>query len=598
MALMALASMGLGCSSSSSSGLACGSGTVQRGGECIAIGADASLDAASPASDAGDAAVPPVADAATIASSVGPTFAGITAIAPISPSAMLVVWNPGSQPGDPTAPLRYRVYEGPSAVALPYTTPAVQTAVGAQSAVIGGLSANTTYVFGARAVNAAGLADGNTVQKIGKTAMDTSAPTFGGVKTAAPGAGGAVALSWDPATDDDTPAPAMTYLVYMSDTMGAEDFTSPTLTTAPGATSASVTRLPDATRARFFVVRARDAAGNVDSNTKELSASPAPDVTPPVFGGCTAATTMQAITIGVAWNAATDDVSAQANITYDVFESTTAASFDFTKPFATVTGAETAVLPSLMTSTTYYFVCRARDEAGNEDDNTVEVSATTGSNPTPPTFAGIDLPAFTGDPAARTATLSWAAAMDVATPTDQIVYEVYESETMGGEDFTKPPAATTMPGALSITLTGLPPNTTIYFVVRALDLDGNTDSNVVEASLSTNVSFELNVQPIFTDDCGVVGCHVPGSPTGGLILAEGFAFSQIVNVSAGEAPTLNYVTPGDPADSFLAVKINYNGLFATKGKGSLMPAPATGSTLSPDEIATIANWIAQGAVNN
>jgi hypothetical protein len=169
---------------------------------------------------------------------------------------------------------------------------------------------------------------------------------------------------------------------------------------------------------------------------------------------------------------------------------------------------------------------------------------------------------------------------------------------MGGEDFTKPPAATTMPGALSITLTGLPPNTTIYFVVRALDLDGNTDSNVVEASLSTNVSFELNVQPIFTDDCGVVGCHVPGSPTGGLILAEGFAFSQIVNVSAGEAPTLNYVTPGDPADSFLAVKINYNGLFATKGKGSLMPAPATGSTLSPDEIATIANWIAQGAVNN
>ena len=46
------------------------------------------------------------------------------------------------------------------------------------------------------------------------------------------------------------------------------------------------------------------------------------------------------------------------------------------------------------------------------------------------------------------------------------------------------------------------------------------------------------------------------------------------------------------------MKINYNGLFATKGKGSLMPAPATGSTLSPAEIATIANWIAQGAVNN
>ncbi len=29
-----------------------------------------------------------------------------------------------------------------------------------------------------------------------------------------------------------------------------------------------------------------------------------------------------------------------------------------------------------------------------------------------------------------------------------------------------------------------------------------------------------------------------------------------------------------------------------------MPAAATGSTLAPEEIDTIANWITQGAVNN
>ena len=71
-----------------------------------------------------------------------------------------------------------------------------------------------------------------------------------------------------------------------------------------------------------------------------------------------------------------------------------------------------------------------------------------------------------------------------------------------------------------------------------------------------------------------------------------------MNVSAGESAALYYVAPGDPTDSFLAAKINYAGLFATKGKGSVMPAPSTGSTLSQAEINTIANWIAQGAVNN
>jgi hypothetical protein len=167
---------------------------------------------------------------------------------------------------------------------------------------------------------------------------------------------------------------------------------------------------------------------------------------------------------------------------------------------------------------------------------------------------------------------------------------------MGGEDFSKPPATTSMPGALTITLTDLPPNVTTYFVVRARDLDGNHDSNTVESSLATYPSFSLNVQPIFSDDCGVVGCHVPGSPTGGLILAQGFAYQQIYNQAAGEMPTDKYVNPGDPSTSFLAIKINYNNSF--NNKGSLMPAPSTGSTLSPEELTTIGTWIMLGAANN
>jgi hypothetical protein len=395
----------------------------------------------------------------------------------------------------------------------------------------------------------------------------------------------------------------MTYLVYMSGAAGAEDFTSPALVSGPGATTATVGHLPNAMQARYFVVRARDAAGNVDANLVELSATPGADVTPPVFAGCAAATNLQAIVVAVAWSPATDDVSTPEDISYDVFSSPSSGTFDFTQPFATVKGARQVVIGSLQPSTKYYFVCRAKDEAGNEDANTLEVSATTGSNPVPPTFGGIT--GFTGDPVARTATISWSPATDVATPAAQMLYDVYESQTSMGEDFTKPPLASSAPGAMSVMLTGLPANATLYFVVRARDADGNRDANTIEqpgAPFATNVSFSLNVQLIFSDDCGVVGCHVPGNPTGGLILAPGFAYAQIVGMAAGEGAglgpdggALNYINPGDTTGSYLYRKINPS---VGTIRGTQMPAAATGSTRAPGEIDTIANWITQGAVNN
>jgi hypothetical protein len=132
--------------------------------------------------------------------------------------------------------------------------------------------------------------------------------------------------------------------------------------------------------------------------------------------------------------------------------------------------------------------------------------------------------------------------------------------------------------------------------------------------MTTNASFSLDVQPIFTHDCGVVGCHVPGNPTGGLILAPGFAYAKLVGVPAAEASafqldggTVNYITPGDPGDSFLDIKINAGLLAAVKASlpasvagrlGTQMPAPSTGSTLTQTELTTIASWIAQGAPNN
>jgi hypothetical protein len=502
---------------SSSSGLACGEGTTQQGNDCIAVvEAGASDDATTGASpDAGMAA-----DAA-----VAPVFAGVTAVAPASSTELLVAWQPGSQPGDPEAALRYLVYAGPANAPLEYAMPAATARPGATSALVTGLQPGTAYVVGVRAVNAAGVQDGNTVQLDGTPADDTKPPTFAGLKAAAPGAGGQVALSWDAAQDDLTPPAAMQYLVYESDTAGNEDFTAPVLVTAPGAASAIVGRLPNANVARYFVVRARDAAGNVDANTAEKSSTPGPDVTPPQFAGCSAATTVMALSIGVSWPAASDDVSAPSDLRYDVYATTKPGQYDFTQPFAVITGQTSALIPALQPSTRYYFVCRAKDQAGNEDANLVEASATTGANPTPPTFAG--LTGLTGDPVARTATLTWSAGTDPNTPQNDLLYDVYVAQATMAEVFSKPPLATSAAGATSIMLTSLAPNATLYFVVRARDADGNHDSNTVEKSMVTNVSFSLNVQTIFADDCGVVGCHVPGNPTGNLILAPGFAYQQI-----------------------------------------------------------------------
>jgi hypothetical protein len=75
-------------------------------------------------------------------------------------------------------------------------------------------------------------------------------------------------LRWNPASDDQTPASQIVYDVYQSSTSGGEDFSAPTYTTAPGASSFTTPPLTSSST-WFFVVRARDRAGNRDSNRVE-----------------------------------------------------------------------------------------------------------------------------------------------------------------------------------------------------------------------------------------------------------------------------------------------------------------------------------------
>ncbi len=105
---------------------------------------------------------------------------------------------------------------------------------------------------------------------------DRTPPAFAGLNSATtcvpgPIGGGRTTsyhLSWDPAKDNQTPTSEIVYDIYQATTAGGEDFSTPTYTTAPGATSFDTPELTT-DEVFYFVVRARDQAGNRDSNTVE-----------------------------------------------------------------------------------------------------------------------------------------------------------------------------------------------------------------------------------------------------------------------------------------------------------------------------------------
>jgi hypothetical protein len=104
----------------------------------------------------------------------------------------------------------------------------------------------------------------------------TGAPVFAGLRSAVtciPGPVGgnrsaSYRLTWDPATDDDTPASELVYDVYQANAPAGEDFRTATYTTPPGATAFATPPLPT-DKAYYFVVRARDRAGHRDANRVE-----------------------------------------------------------------------------------------------------------------------------------------------------------------------------------------------------------------------------------------------------------------------------------------------------------------------------------------
>jgi Collagen triple helix repeat (20 copies) len=105
--------------------------------------------------------------------------------------------------------------------------------------------------------------------------LSTDAPIFGGLQSAISCESGPAVrkmvpyqLSWHAATDPVTPSSQIVYDIFVAHSPGGEDFSHPTYTTPPGVTFYTTPELPS--EGTYFVVRARNEAGNEDQNTVEI----------------------------------------------------------------------------------------------------------------------------------------------------------------------------------------------------------------------------------------------------------------------------------------------------------------------------------------
>ena len=141
--------------------------------------------------------------------------------------------------------------------------------------------------------------------------------------------------------------------------------------------------------------------------------------------------------------------------------------------------------------------------------------------------------------------------------------------------------------------------TTTFTATVVDDADVPSDPQAVGLDVVPRTTLSANVQPILSGHCGFQ-CHDGDFPILGMDLSDGKSFVHIVNVRAVETPddscaTLR-VAPYDALASYLFRKVSGTHLGdCAQGSGDQMPP---GLPLGADDLATIEDWIAQGAFDD
>jgi len=183
-------------------------------------------------------------------------------------------------------------------------------------------------------------------------------------------AGGSIRLDWTASSPETNVAQ---YNIYRATTSGDQDFNSPLASVSAGTTTYTDSATTHGVT-YYYVVRAQDKSGNIETNTNEAMATA--DATLPPSPSNLVAAPISGDGIELTWIAS----SPETDVTqYNIYRATTSGGQDYSSPTYTVSVGTTSYTDTAATpGQAYYYVVRAQDAAGNTDGNTNEVWATAG----------------------------------------------------------------------------------------------------------------------------------------------------------------------------------------------------------------------------
>jgi hypothetical protein len=390
--------------------------------------------------------------------------------------------------------------------------PSPQLAGSAESFVVTGLSASTTYYFALMTADEVPNWSGLSNVASGATSTEVIPPTA----IANLGAGSptehSIALSWTAPGDDGMAGTASQYdirysMAYITEAnfYSASQVASPP-TPLPGGSfqSTTVTGLNSGTT-YFFAIKTADEVPNWSAVSNVSTLATSNDVTQPNTVNSLNAVLPTLSSLTLVWLAPGDDGTDGTADSYDIRYSTapiteanwSAATRVSNEPNPQPAGTpESLMVAGLAEGTTYYFGLKASDERGNESALSNVASNSTTLDSTPPSAIG-DLVAVPGSNEGEI-DLSWSAPGDDGDLGFATAYEIrYSDHNINGGNWSSalPWADAPIPGApgspQSCTIVSLVPGETYYIGVKTYDDAANPSALSNVAYTNAYIEFIL-----------------------------------------------------------------------------------------------------------
>ena len=129
-------------------------------------------------------------------------------------------------------------------------------------------------------------------------------------------------------------------------------------------------------------------------------------------------------------------------------------------------------------------------------------------------------------------------------------------------------------------------------IVACADFEGISDpTRRLPDQVVESPDFQQDIVPIFELRCATGGCHTPAARQADLVLTRDSAHTALVNRPAQLRPDRVRVVPGDADTSWLMSMLGED----QSARGGFSRMPLASSPLTPNQLATIVNWIDRGA---